>query len=409
MMPRPRFFPSAHRDEPRPLNPFFTSRYSDGMKRNVAVASLTFELNLSGNTIQLFPAGKFRGADDRPAECAHWLLDDNLARQVIAQLSARKNKIVIDYEHQTLLSEKNGKPAPAAGWWMGRDTVWTDKGMFAQNVEWTARARQMIADGEYRYISPVFVYDQNTGAVLQVLNAALTNNPALDGMNDVALAAASRLIVQASTQPSPEKTMNEELLKLLRQLLGLADDATEADVLAALQQTAGAMPKESDSETAAASFSKVLEMYDTLKADVESKNERIAALTVAATAAGKDNGVDPTKYVPIAVVTDLPQKMAALTARLDGGDLENLIADAKSAGKLLPAMEGWARDMGKKDMAALRAYIDAAAPIAALTTLQTGGKPPAGETHGLTATELEVAALTGFNPAEYAAAKKEMQ
>ncbi|HDH0770526.1 TPA: hypothetical protein PIP00_005054, partial [Klebsiella pneumoniae] len=141
------------------------------------------------------------------------------------------------------------------------------------------------------------------GAVLQVLNAALTNNPALDGMNQVVLAAASRLIVQASTQPSPEKTMNEELLKLLRKLLGLADDATEADILAALQQAAGDMPKENEGDAAAASLSKLLEMFTALTASVKGKDDKIAALTVAATA-NKGTGVDPTKYVPIAVVTD---------------------------------------------------------------------------------------------------------
>ncbi|MBU9719689.1 hypothetical protein KS083_25670, partial [Klebsiella pneumoniae subsp. ozaenae] len=70
------FFPSAHRDEPRPLNPFFTSRYIGSMKRNVAVASLAFELNLTGNTIQLFPAGEFRANDGRPAECANWVLNE---------------------------------------------------------------------------------------------------------------------------------------------------------------------------------------------------------------------------------------------------------------------------------------------------------------------------------------------
>lgn len=379
------------------------------MKRNIAVASLAFELTPTGNVIQLFPAGKFRATDGRPTDCDHWLLDESLARQVIAHLSARKNKIVIDYEHQTLLTEQNGLPAPAAGWWAGIDTVWTDKGLFAQNIEWTERARKMIADEEYRYISPVFAYDKKTGAVLQVLNAALTNNPALDGMSHVALAAASRLIVKASTQNSPEKTMNEELLKLLRKLLGLADDASEADVLAALQQAAGNMPKENADDTDAASLSKLLEMFTALSAQVQTKDEKINALTVAVTAAAKEKGVDPTKYVPISVVTDLTTQLAALTKRVDGGDLDNLITEALSSGKLLPSMESWARDMGKKDIASLRSYLDAAAPIAALTTQQSGGKPPTGETHGLTATELEVAQLTGLTPAEYAAAKKEVQ
>jgi phage I-like protein len=379
------------------------------MKKTLAVAALAFELTPTGNTIQLFPAGKFRATDGRPSECAHWLLNAELAQQVIAHLSSRKNKIVIDYEHQTLLTEQNGKPAPAAGWWLGSDTVWTESGMFAQNVEWTESAKKMIAQGEYRYISPVFAYDKNTGAVLQVLNAALTNNPALDGMNHVALAAASRLIVQASTENPTEKKMNEELLKLLRKMLGLADDASEADVLAALQQAASAMPKEKDGDANSASLSKLLEMFTTQAALVASQGTEITALKTAAVAAASKNTPDPTQFVPIAVVTDLNQRLAALTSRVDGSDLDTLVTAALSSGKLLPTMESWARDMGKKDMAALRAYLDAAAPIAALTQSQTGGNPPTGDTQGLTAVELQAAALTGLTPAEYAAAKKDMK
>ncbi|EPJ5820900.1 phage protease [Pluralibacter gergoviae] len=379
------------------------------MKKNLAVASLAFELTPTGNVIQLFPAGEFRATDGRPSDCAHWLLTESLAQQVIAQLAARKNKIVIDYEHQTLLTEQNGHPAPAAGWWAGSDTVWEESGLFARNVEWTERAREMIANGEYRYISPVFAYDPKTGAVLQVLNAALTNNPALDGMSHVALAAASRLIVQASTQHSPEKTMNEELLKLLRKLLGLADDASEADVLSALQQAAGNMPKEKEGDTSSASLSRLLEMFATQSTLVKTHEDKIAALTIAASASASKGVPDPTKYVPIAVVTDLTTQLAALTARIDGGDLDSLVNDGLSSGKLLPVMEDWARELGKKDIAALRKYLDAAAPIAALTTMQSGGHPPAGETHGLTATELQVASLTGLTPAEFAAAKKEIK
>jgi hypothetical protein len=49
--------------------------------------------------------------------------------------------------------------------------------LLGSSVKWTARATAMIKAGEYRYISPVFQYNKETGAVIRLINAALTNNP----------------------------------------------------------------------------------------------------------------------------------------------------------------------------------------------------------------------------------------
>ncbi|MGE1673773.1 phage protease [Pseudomonas aeruginosa] len=38
--------------------------------------------------------------------------------------------------------------------------------------------KQYITDGEYRYFSPVFLFDPVTGDVLDLQMGALTNNPA---------------------------------------------------------------------------------------------------------------------------------------------------------------------------------------------------------------------------------------
>ena len=48
-------------------------------------------------------------------------------------------------------------------------------------VQWTARAKQMLDDDEYRYQSATFLYHPETGDVLAIVGAALTNRPALDG------------------------------------------------------------------------------------------------------------------------------------------------------------------------------------------------------------------------------------
>ncbi|EBC4877334.1 hypothetical protein C2W27_14400 [Salmonella enterica] len=370
------------------------------MKRKNAqtgIAACTFEINADGKRIQLFPAGSFRSTDTRPAECSAWVMNDATAKNILAALATRKSRIVIDYEHQTLNSEKNGQPAPAAGWMSGSRMEWDPQlGFFALDVEWTERAAAMISAKEYLYISPVFAYDLKTGEILYVFNAALTNNPGLDGMEAVSLSALRSLFDHDQT----ENPMNEELLKLLRQLLGLPDDASESDILAALQQIAGDMKKEGEG---AATMSALLTGFKTLTTEN-------AALKVSVAAALKSgNGTpDPAQYVPIAVVTDLQTRMAQLTQRLDGGELDGVITAALTAGQLLPSMEAWARELGAKDLAALKSYVSAAAPIAALSGQQNGGEPPAAGAHGLTAVELNVAKLTGLTPEEFAATKKEM-
>ncbi len=86
----------------------------------------------------------------------------------IAILGTSMVALPLDYEHQTLNSESNGQPAPAAGW-ATRFEWRPGAGLFALDVQWTDRARQMIEAGEYRYISPVFVASKVSGVVLDVL------------------------------------------------------------------------------------------------------------------------------------------------------------------------------------------------------------------------------------------------
>ncbi|HIQ42954.1 MAG TPA: hypothetical protein EYH47_09430 [Pseudomonas oleovorans] len=103
--------------------------------RHTAFAACTIELQADGTAIQLLPAGSFKARDGRPHDVAtgHWLMNATIASQVMALAGARTTDFVIDYEHQTLNSEKNGKPAPAAGWFKGAELEWREgQGLFRQ-------------------------------------------------------------------------------------------------------------------------------------------------------------------------------------------------------------------------------------------------------------------------------------
>lgn len=179
-------------------------------------------LSSAGAAIQILPAGTFRANDGRPDDVDAWQLDATTAQELIAA-SSGAGKIVIDYEHQSLRAEQNGQPAPAAGWFKRME--WREgQGLFALDVEWTDKARQMIKSGEYRYLSPVISYDRETGAVTRLVSAALTNSPALEGMAE---------LTALSSQSAPERMKTDspegvaELVRTSRELMEALKSKTE--------------------------------------------------------------------------------------------------------------------------------------------------------------------------------------
>lgn len=362
-----------------------------------------------GMNAQLFPDGAFAARDGRPASLSDgklsaWRMDEGIAAALTAQVAARETPLPVDYEHQLLLAKTNGKPAPASGWISAVAYV-PGRGLFAA-VSWTAKAREHISADEYRYISPVFRFDQATGAVLEILSVALTNNPALDGMDAVALAALLPANNTATATPNEEDSM-DELLERLRWMLNLPITAGPDEIKAELDKLKAML---SGGDAAAASVD--------LLALLKGKDESITALT--AQVAGLSESPDPAKFAPIAALTALQQVNAALQAQVaqlasgaQASKVDSLVQAALADGRLTPALEGWARELGAKDEAALSAYLTAAAPVAALTGMQTaglpGGQPPASGGSGtaaLSAEEAFVADQLGMSHEDFNQAKE---
>ncbi|MBG8623359.1 hypothetical protein ELQ31_10315 [Neisseria meningitidis] len=322
------------------------------------LAVCSFEVQPKDGRIQLLPYGEFRAVDGRPTDVPAWYLTEENGHDVALLANSSRNQLVVDYEHQTLYKEKNGQPAPAAGWM--RWLEFTPKGMFAE-VEWTDKAAAAIAAKEYRYISAVFSYDTK-GYVSKIFHAALTNFPALDGMDEV-LAAASAQILKPETEQNPMK-------ELLQQLFGLPDAGEE-------------------------------ELKAALSALVEAKPEG-AALSA-------QNGTpDLTRYAPVSLVRDLQNQVAALTAEREADKGGELITAALSAGKLLPAQKEWAEGVLKQPggFAFLSGFIENAQPVAALAGSQTGGKAPDERVAALTAEEAAAAKMLGMSGEEFVKIKE---
>lgn len=82
---------------------------------SLSVAVLSFQIDNTNSKIQLLPAHDFRAKDGRPHGVSRWKINREIAAKLIRQMEQQHDKVVIDYEHQTLAAAKNGKPAPAAG------------------------------------------------------------------------------------------------------------------------------------------------------------------------------------------------------------------------------------------------------------------------------------------------------
>ncbi len=317
--------------------------------------------------IQLFPAGEFSARDGRPGtlkgvKAKAWTLTFENAAAVIARWQQRETPLVVDYEHQTINAAENGKPAPAAGWIESLEAG--PDGLYA-TVKWTDAARAFIQADEYRYISPVFSFDPETGAVLELKSAALTNYPALDGMDAV------------TARAEDDPPMKKETLEALRQFFGLAADADEDAALAALK----------------------------------AQGQPLAAMLTAA----KETAPDPAQYVPAAMLAAAQEKNAALAAKVKELEGESTLAaltaeiDAALAdGRLPKACEAWAKATAKTNPEAIKGYIASAVPVAALTSTQTGGTSPAGTPHtaALTDEEKYACAQLGMSEAEFLEVKK---
>lgn len=358
----------------------------------VAVAACTFNL-ASAETVgdlvllQLTPAGEFMPNDGREMDSPPWNIDAASAQRVIERF-ARSSKPgigVIDYEHQTLHKEKNGQPAPKAGHM--RSLRWVEgKGLFAA-ASLTARARKYIDDGEYEYFSPVFEYSRATGEVLAIHMGALTNDPGITGLQPVSLLAAA---TAAFIHP-PEKTAVNPLLKAILAALGLPETTAEPQAIAALTALGPLTTLKAQADAARTALS--------LPADAT--GDAVIAACTARTAA-KPN---PAEYVPIAVVQELQTSVATLTAQVNASAIDDLVKPALADGRLLPAQEAWARDLGKSSIAQLTGYLATAQPIAALASTQTGGKQPnGGKKDGeLSSDELAICSAMGLTPDEFKA------
>jgi phage I-like protein len=272
-------------------------------------------------------------------------LDDEGARGIVEAFEAQTNDMVIDYEHQTVADPP--VEAPAAGWIKklvnrGADGIWA-------SIEWTDRAKQYIANREYRYVSPVFLKRISDNRVVRLINVALTNQPNIDGMVPLA----NKLGFEGDTNTK------EATMKNLWKLLGLSGDVTEEAAIAVVNK---------------------------LIADLEAHKEKTAivankgvidALGLAATATESEIvGTILAMKQSHTKIDDVLKELNTLKSGLIQRDADVAVEMAMKEGKITPAQKDWALDYAKRDLEGFRVFVSKAPVVVIEGKVVTDQKEP---------------------------------
>lgn len=305
------------------------------------ITALCFELPADGSVpewLELVPAGAFEGRDGR-----HWVNDQPSA--VVTAFNQDGRPLPVDWDHATEEAQ-SGEPVPKAAWIEQLDVR---DGAIWGRFDWTERGRNAVAARDSRFLSPVFIYAQNTLQVVKLVSVGLVDNPNL------------RLKAINSLQPDKE-AQSMSLSAQIRQALGLAENATEDQAVTAI---------------------------NALKGDLQKAQNSV-----------QQPSLD--KYVPradfdsaVARASNAEQQLQAFHTAQRDKEIDAEIQAALKAGKITPATVDYHKAQCKVDggLERFREFMKVAPEVGAETDL--GKKNAEGEGKALNADEQKMAAMFG--------------
>lgn len=300
-------------------------------KRGFLVLSNTINIDGVPETIKILPLGNVKSRK------GPFMVDEIGFNEMLEYFKDRQLDVVVDYEHQTL----EGTEAPAAGWI--KNIELTDEGVMAQ-VEWTDKAKEYLANKEYRYLSPVVFKRKSDDRAIVLHSVALTNTPAIDGMEPII----------NSLDFNLEGGEEMEFLKQIAKLLGLAEDSTEEQIIEAIKKMMEASKNNGEAETVA--NKEVLTALGLAEgASVDDVKGKIIALK------------NPAGYVSVDEFNKLKEKVQKKES-------DDLVGMALSSGKITPAQKEWAEEMALKDPNGFKKFVDTAPQVVPLDTINTETK-----------------------------------
>ncbi len=188
--------------------------------------------------VQIAPLGAFLQEVDNPSapgkrRTVTQVVDEEAARRLVA---AMDGDVLVDMDHS---SEGGGSSEAAA--WIKALRLDPDRGLVA-DFEFTDRGAEAVSARRYRFVSPAWTLGED-GRPARLVSVALTNRPNIPVapvLNMRAVAAAEAAAVPpereaAGDDGGGEAVAGKESMDKIREALGLAPDAPEGDVVAAVE------------------------------------------------------------------------------------------------------------------------------------------------------------------------------
>jgi len=169
-----------------------------------------------------------------------FVTDDLSQKFVMEEFARRQLDILFDFEHESELELTNptGKIVLASGW-VTDLYARGEKGLWAA-VSWTERAAQFIRAGEYRYFSPVWLYELASKRVIALISIALTNSPRSNHQKPLTEQAFAKALASYYRAQAKEATVRI-FVQYLINLLNMPWNSTSADLIAEVKGILGAL------------------------------------------------------------------------------------------------------------------------------------------------------------------------
>lgn len=361
--------------------------------------------------------------------------DAAAGQAVMAAFEDYGNELSFDYEHQAILSEGE---APAAGWYR---IELRDDGLWATDIRWTPKADGYLRNKEYRYFSPAFDAGGKERRINRLVNIALTNTPATKHLTPLVAASARDLRTPAIALSMSFGDITRAITEAIQERMGQDDYAWTVDVYDdyAVFEHEGKLWQigyrfDGSSVALIGEAVEVQRAYTPIdggKNDMKSllkalglnenatEAEALVALSTLQGGAQQITTLTGKPTTPEALGTiqawkashdqlpTLSSRVAELEGQVLGGEVTALVEQGKKDGKVPPAMIAVLTDMGKKDLAMLKSFLEAAPKVAPDTNHNPpgDGKPPV----TLSAEDQAVIAQLGIDPAKYQDHKKAQQ
>ena len=200
------------------------------------------------------------------------------------QKTANFDRVCLDYNHNTVPASPfyKGEPNEVAAY--GVPTVEEGVGLKLCSLEWTESAPKYVGGRHYRDLSPAIKLDPVSGEVIFLHSAAVCRQGAVTGLIlNTAESGKQKAEISKHSTHQQKKTMDPK--KLLLTILGLADDASDAEIQAAAEKLGKdekAEPAGDDVKTLATTVAKLGENIVALNARLDGE-ARAGIITLAAT------------------------------------------------------------------------------------------------------------------------------